>query len=184
MYNNNNNNNNNNKVTSPEMCHQLLDLHQSGVDVKLLVGPRVSDQHDCPRAQACYAYLYDKGYDKVRFAPLNYSHAHMKYWIMDSTTAVCATGNWSPEDFPTTTTTSTQQQQQQLEEASDFIIININDDNVYPPYGEKGWQDVNRDFTLYTQDSQVVLSLQTAFENDYSGPDTSYWTPDNMVQCI
>ncbi len=82
-------------------CSELIALHKAGLDVVLLVSNQIYDEYDSKDAAKCYAHLVSAGL-KVTKAPSYYSYSHNKYAIIDATTVLLSTGNWSPSDFPPT----------------------------------------------------------------------------------
>lgn len=49
------------QVTTSELCDQLLELHQRGTNVSLLVSSRVYSATDCQAAQTCYSKVSTSG---------------------------------------------------------------------------------------------------------------------------
>ena len=78
---------------------------------------------------------------------------------MDGREVAWSTGNWSPSDYPT------------------------DHDNVYPPYGEPNWWRANRDFTVYTNEVNVVATFTDLFNGDWHNPGTGFWRPDYDIIC-
>mmetsp|Transcript_28033 Transcript_28033/g.36217 ORF Transcript_28033/g.36217 Transcript_28033/m.36217 type:complete len:175 (-) Transcript_28033:66-590(-) len=171
------------QVTSPEICNQILDMYQSGIDIQLMVSSHISDEKDCLKANICYEYLYQQqqqqkeqqkeegkgeeeglggggGITNIRLNSKNYTQAHSKYWILDETTVYVSTGNWSPEDIPYKYSS-----------------------NIYPIYNEPNWTIVNRDYTIATQSNFVLTDIMNAFKGDWIASGTSYWSPNNLVTC-
>jgi phosphatidylserine/phosphatidylglycerophosphate/cardiolipin synthase-like enzyme len=146
------------QVNTDALCDQLLQLHDSGVNVSLLESSRIYDASDCAAAQACYAKL-DAGGLSFRKSSNFYSYSHNKYWLVDGAQAAWSTGNWSPTDYP------------------------VDHDNVYPPYGDPNWARANRDFTVYTDSPSVVKTFSDLFQGDYWAPETYLWEPDYDVVC-
>jgi phosphatidylserine/phosphatidylglycerophosphate/cardiolipin synthase-like enzyme len=146
------------QITTDDLCSQLLDMNNKGINVSLMVSSLIYDSYDCSLAQSCYAKLYDGGL-RFRKSSTNYEYSHNKYWIIDGKTVSWSTGNWSPSDYPT------------------------DHSNTYPPYGDSDWWDSNRDFTGYTTSAATVNSFSTLFQNDWFVPETSDWSPDNDIYC-
>jgi phosphatidylserine/phosphatidylglycerophosphate/cardiolipin synthase-like enzyme len=82
-------------------CGELIALHKAGLDVVLLVSNQIYDEYDSKAAAKCYAQLVSAGLNVTK-APSYYSFSHNKYAIIDGTTVLLSTGNWSPSDFPPT----------------------------------------------------------------------------------
>lgn len=146
------------QITTPEICDELVSLFQKGINISLLVSSRVYDESDCKDAQTCYATLYSHGI-QIRKTSTDYSYSHNKYWIRDGVSVAWSTGNWSPSDYPT------------------------NHTNNYPVYGEPDWWKANRDFTVYTDSSDVVKQFNTVFNQDWYAPYTYPWQPTYDIYC-
>ena len=82
-------------------CSELIALHKAGLEVVVLVSNQIYDEYDSKDAAKCYAHLVSAGLNVTR-APSYYSYSHNKYAIIDATTVLLSTGNWSPSDFPPT----------------------------------------------------------------------------------
>ncbi len=82
-------------------CGELIALYKAGLDVVLLVSNQIYDQYDSKEAAKCYAQLVSAGVNVTK-APSYYSYSHNKYAIIDGTSVLLSTGNWSPSDFPAT----------------------------------------------------------------------------------
>jgi hypothetical protein len=146
------------QITTDELCSQVIDMFNSGVNVSLMVSSRIYATGDCNSAKKCYAKLYEGGL-RFRKSSLNYEYSHNKYWVVDGKIACWSTGNWSPTDYPP------------------------DHDNTYPIYGQPDWADSNRDYTLYTTSSYVLDSFTTLFQNDWWAPATEDWSPDSDIIC-
>ena len=82
-------------------CGQLIELYKAGLDVTVLVSNQIYDQYDSKLAAKCYQQLVTAGLNVTK-APSYYDFSHNKFAIIDGTTVLLSTGNWSPSDFPTT----------------------------------------------------------------------------------
>jgi phosphatidylserine/phosphatidylglycerophosphate/cardiolipin synthase-like enzyme len=80
-------------------CGELVALHQAGLDVVVVVSNEIYDEYDSKEAAKCYAQLVQAGLNVTK-APSYYSFSHNKFAIIDGTTVLLSTGNWSPSDFP------------------------------------------------------------------------------------
>jgi phosphatidylserine/phosphatidylglycerophosphate/cardiolipin synthase-like enzyme len=135
------------QVTDDALCQQLITLN-SKVTLRLLVSAKIYDETDWKAAQVCYKQMYTAGLHPRR-APSFYSYSHQKFFIIDNTTVSVSTGNFSPSDYP--------------QGAS------------FPPYGQSGWQPVNRDYSLVFTQPDIVETFQTVLEQDWQrGSD---WKP-------
>jgi phosphatidylserine/phosphatidylglycerophosphate/cardiolipin synthase-like enzyme len=145
------------QVTSDDLCNMIEQLYKSGVDVNLFVSYRVYDTTDCAAAIVCYNRLYNAGL-KFTKTPEYYYVSHGKSWIVDGERMAWSTGNWSPSDYPTGTGVQT-----------------------FPPYGNSGWRDTNRDWTVYINEPQVIDVFQTLYNNDIK--DGYSYTPHYTIYC-
>ena len=66
----------------------------------------------------------------VQYANKRYDYTHAKYWIVDEEDVWLSTGNWGSSDYPSGST--------------------------FPPYGQSGWQLVNRDLTVHIKDADMA----------------------------
>lgn len=146
------------QITTTELCDELINLSQRGVEVSLLVSSRVYAQGDCSAAQQCYAKLYASGL-QVHKSSLDFSYSHDKYWIRDGKNVAWSTGNWSPSDYPT------------------------NHSNVYPVFPDPDWWKSNRDFTIYTDSVDIVSQFDIVFQQDSAAPNTHVWEPTAGISC-
>lgn len=158
------------QITDKGLCNKLLDLHNDGVDVSIIVSARIVSYTDWRLAQDCYGLLYNNGMKgKIRKALTKFSFAHQKYWIIDNTAVHLSTGtvqkfyntppkilvmhisgNWSPSDFP--------------------------EGNTFKPYSKTS-QNINRDILVSMEGSDIVGVFQDTFKHDWeSGTD---WYPKN-----
>jgi phosphatidylserine/phosphatidylglycerophosphate/cardiolipin synthase-like enzyme len=87
-------------VTGSE-CGELISLYKKGLDVIVLVSNEIYDEYDSKDAAKCYKQLVSAGLNITK-APSYYSYSHNKFAIIDGTTVLLSTGNWSPSDFPPT----------------------------------------------------------------------------------
>ena len=162
------------QVTDMGLCEELISMHKAGLNVTIVVSPRIYGPEDCEDANKCYAQLNTAGLT-IHKSPSYYTFSHQKFWIMDGSvvswgagraaprgmldwrahTGVAGTGNWSPSDYPTGST--------------------------FPPYGNADWQKTNRDFTTTVSDAAVVDVFRNVLAQD---KDRGYpWTPEYMVYC-
>ncbi len=88
------------QVTDMGLCQSLVDMHNAGINLTILVSYRVESPSDCPDANTCYNFLYENGVT-VYLSPTYYDVSHNKFWIMDGKRVSWSTGNWSPSDYPT-----------------------------------------------------------------------------------
>jgi phosphatidylserine/phosphatidylglycerophosphate/cardiolipin synthase-like enzyme len=146
------------QVTSTDLCQEIINLNQAGITVNIMVSYRIYDQTDCAAANVCYAQLYNAGLTLMK-APWYYFFAHQKYWIRDSMSVGWSTGNWSPTDYP---------------QDGPGVVT-------FPPFGQSGWFNSNRDFTMYSTNSNLISVFQTLYNNDVADGDT--WTPQYTVKC-
>lgn len=79
------------QITEDELCDQVLDMFNGGINVSLLVSSRIYASGDCNSAKKCYAKLYEGGL-RFRKSSLNYEYSHNKYWVVDGKTACWSTG--------------------------------------------------------------------------------------------
>jgi phosphatidylserine/phosphatidylglycerophosphate/cardiolipin synthase-like enzyme len=136
------------QVTDSDLCNAIIDL-SSKLDLKLLVSSRVYDKEDNEQAQKCYNRLTEAGIS-IRQTPDYYTYSHQKFAIVDGSTVLMSTGNFSPSDY-------TRQ-------------------SVFPPYGQSGWSKTNRDFTIILKNPQVVQIFQDVLNNDWNRG--SNWNPN------
>jgi len=123
-------------------CDIVLNLHNSGVSLKILVSDRIFSYDDYKLAKACYTKLYDAGYTVRLTKEGMYKYSHQKIWIIDSKSVWLSTGNWGETDYPTSPST-------------------------FPPYSQSGWRDVNRDFTIEMINKGIVSVYENVLDQDY-----------------
>jgi len=82
-------------------CGELVALYKAGLDVVVLVSNQIYDKYDSALAAKCYNQLVSAGLNVTK-APSYYDFSHNKFAIVDGTTVLLSTGNWSPSDFPPT----------------------------------------------------------------------------------
>lgn len=73
----------------------------------------------------------------------------LQFYIIDGKRVSVSTGNWSPTDYPTGSS--------------------------FPPFGQSGWQDVNRDFTVSFASLDLVQQFRNVMYGDW--PAGSWWQP-------
>eukprot|EP01138_Halocafeteria_seosinensis_P014751 gb/GECG01015059.1/.p1 GENE.gb/GECG01015059.1/~~gb/GECG01015059.1/.p1 ORF type:complete len:138 (+),score=7.10 gb/GECG01015059.1/:1-414(+) len=112
--------------------------------VTLLVSKRIYSYSDYEIAKKCYELLSYHNFDP-RATPSYYDFSHQKYWIVDGKRLGLSTGNWSPTDYPD----------------------DISGNGTYPPFPDKDWQPVNRDFNVEVTNPEIVKVFQDTFTNDY-----------------
>jgi len=142
------------QVTDSDLCYKLQDLHESGVNVTLLVSDAIYSSYDKNGARYCYKRLHAAGM-RIRLTPSFFTFSHQKYWIVDGKKLGLSTGNWSP---------------------TDFNAAKGGQAGAYPPYPSADWQDTNRDIQFWTTDATVIGQFQTVMDNDFAAG-TDY-TPD------
>ncbi|EGD74284.1 hypothetical protein PTSG_06293 [Salpingoeca rosetta] len=139
------------QVTDDRLCDWLLDAHKRGVNITMLVSSEIYGSGDQQKASECFEKLQAKGLVIHRAWQFGfYMYNHQKFWIADGTRVSFSTGNWSPSDFP-------------------------GGDGAYPPYGEPGWQSVNRDFNVRIDDPAVAKVFDDVIMGDWSNSTT--WHP-------
>jgi len=143
------------QVTDPELCESIYTMHKSGIDVTLLVSQCIDSTSDLDLAEQCYKNLTNSGFTEIYKTPSYYLMSHQKFWIIDGKRVTWSTGNWSPEDYATGSS--------------------------FPPYGHKGWQETNRDFSASIEDASVVAVFQAVLTNDKSHGTT--WASDPKISC-
>jgi len=146
------------QVTSTDLCQEIINLNSAGVTINLMVSYRIYDEADCAAAKVCYAQLYNAGLSFMK-APWYYFFSHQKYWIRDSISVGWSTGNWSPTDYP--------------QDGSGVVT--------FPPFGQNGWFNSNRDFTMYSTNAALISVFQTVYNNDLNDADT--WSPQYNIKC-
>jgi len=72
-----------------------------------------------------------------------FTYTHAKFWIIDGNRVFLSTGNYGGTDYPSGS-------------------------NVFPPYGNSAWRDVNRDFTVDLIDSRIVNVFQDTINGDWA----------------
>lgn len=127
------------QINEPYLCQALLDMQARGVTVTVLISSRIYSRPACIQANQCYAKLQAAGI-AVRMTPLYYTFSHQKFWIYDGTMVGLSTGNWAPTDFPQTSGTGVQ-----------------GSNTIFPPFGQPGWRDTNRDFLVYFNSKPVCV---------------------------
>ncbi|RYY36336.1 hypothetical protein EON62_01810, partial [archaeon] len=129
------------QITDTGITNELISLYNAGVNVTLLVSAKIYSYADSKAAKQCYDTLLNAGLS-VRLSPTYYRYTHNKYWIVDGNKVRLNTGNWSPSDYGT--------------------------GNSYPPYGNSGWQDINRDFVVMATSSELANVFTTVMNADYA----------------
>jgi len=109
----------------------------------MLVSNTIYDAGDQAAAIVCYTQLYNNNVDVYQTELNTYTYSHQKYWILDGESIWLSTGNWSPTDYP-------------------------EGGNVFPPYGQQGWRNSNRDYTIKITNPDIVNIFQTVLDEDYS----------------
>jgi PLD-like domain len=130
------------QVTDSQFCDQILDFYNQGLDFKMLVSSYIFSKGDYERAKQCYTKLYNAGVKNFYKTEEHlYSFSHQKFWILDDTLFL-STGNWGQTDYPTGS-------------------------SVFPPYGQSGWRNTNRDFTVKIKNADVVAQFQKVLDEDF-----------------
>lgn len=146
------------QVTSSVLCDELVDMHQRGVEMNLLVSRSVFSVGDCMSARACYAKLHAAGI-RVHKTPKYYQFSHQKVWIVDGQRVGWSTGNWSPTDFP------------EVEPGA----------RLYPAKPSSTWKKINRDFNVISGSQAVAAVFKDVMEQDkLRGTE---WAPDADIAC-
>jgi len=143
------------QITSPDLCNAVQQLNSNSVAINLLVSQRIYDATDCAAAKVCYKQLYEAGLS-IQMTPRYYFFSHQKFWIVDGQRVGWSTGNWSPTDYPT-------------------------GDMTFPPFGQSGWRNTNRDFTVMSNNPALVAQFQAVYTNDYQDGDS--YSPSFTILC-
>lgn len=61
------------QVTTMDLCNKIIELHENGINVSLLVSSRVYDEGDCLEAQACLHLMHNAG---VRIRKTSYYYSY------------------------------------------------------------------------------------------------------------
>ena len=131
----------------------MIDLYNSGINVTVLVSHSIYDSTDSKLAQTCYKTMYSGGM-KIRKAPSFFRFSHLKMFVVDGKTVGLSSGNFSPTDYP---------------EGSSF-----------PPFGQSGWQSVNRDSNVLIENLDLVRQFTNVMDADWaSGTDWSPYSTDD-----
>jgi phosphatidylserine/phosphatidylglycerophosphate/cardiolipin synthase-like enzyme len=138
------------QVTDSGICQQLMNMHKSGIKVTVLVSHAIYSFYDRNGAEWCYNDMLDAGLTP-QLTPSYYTYSHQKYWVRDNQTVGLSTGNFSPTDYPPA--------------------------SVFPPYGQSGWMDTNRDFNIISDDPEMVALFAKVMDEDWSRgqPWTGAW---------
>jgi len=145
------------QITDVNLCNDIINLVQNNnVQLQLLVSNRIYSYDDWKAAQTCYKSMYNAGITIQKTEADTYTYTHAKFWIADNTTVGLSSGNISPSD--------------------------ITPGSSFPPYGQSGWQDVNRDLNVLITQPDIVAQFQTVLQNDYN-LGTS-WSPSSGVTYI
>eukprot|EP00698_Gefionella_okellyi_P024067 TRINITY_DN8400_c0_g1_i1.p1 TRINITY_DN8400_c0_g1~~TRINITY_DN8400_c0_g1_i1.p1 ORF type:complete len:444 (+),score=99.21 TRINITY_DN8400_c0_g1_i1:72-1403(+) len=140
------------QITEPTLTTQLINMHQAGINVTILVSDKIFDETDWKASQVCYKQLYEAGLT-VRKCGSYYTYSHQKFWVVDNTQVGMSTGNWSPSDYPIGSS--------------------------FPPFGSSSWQAVNRDYNVLMTDDNIVGIFSDVLNADYvRGSD---WQPYSQV---
>lgn len=141
------------QITDTDLTNAIVSLYQKGVNVTLLVSHKIYDSTDSKLARQCYNTLYSAGL-KIRKAPSFFSFSHLKMWVVDGKKMGLSSGNFSPSDYP--------------------------DGTSFPPYGQFGWQDVNRDSNVIIESLDLVRQFRAVRDADWaSGSDWSPYSSDD-----
>jgi phosphatidylserine/phosphatidylglycerophosphate/cardiolipin synthase-like enzyme len=144
------------QVTSPDLCNAIEAMYNAGtVTINLLIAERIYDAGDCAAAKVCYAQLGNAGLSFTK-TPWYYTYSHQKFWIVDGKRVGWSTGNWSPTDYPV-------------------------GGNTFPPYGQSGWRNSNRDYTVTSDSAALIEQFQNVYTNDLQDGDP--WTPQYDIKC-
>lgn len=141
------------QITDTGIADAILALHQNGVNVSILVSHTIYDKTDSGLAQTCYKTLSSGGLN-IRKAPNFFQYSHLKMWVVDGKKLGLSSGNFSPSDYP---------------EGSSF-----------PPYGQSGWQDVNRDANVIIESLDLIKQFRAVRDADWAaGSDWSPYSSDD-----
>jgi len=144
------------QVTSPDLCNAIQNMYQAGtVTINLLIAARIYDAGDCAAAKVCYAQLGNAGLSFTK-TPWYYTFSHQKFWIVDNKRVGFSTGNWSPTDYPV-------------------------GGNTFPPYGQSGWRNSNRDYTMTSDSAALIEQFAAVYSNDLVDGDP--WSPQYDIKC-
>jgi phosphatidylserine/phosphatidylglycerophosphate/cardiolipin synthase-like enzyme len=144
------------QITDTDVCNAIINLAQNNVQMQILVSNKIYSYSDWKSATVCYKAMYEAGISFKKTEADTYTYTHAKWWIGDGTFVGLSSGNLSPTDYP--------------------------DGNSFPPYGQSGWQDCNRDHNLLMQDPSIVAQFQKVLDEDYQRGTT--WTPYNGVAFV
>jgi len=131
------------QITTDDFCDFFISQHNKGINVTILVSDEIFSYQDYEMAKKCYTKMYNAGLvvRKTKYGMFRYTHA--KFWIIDGTTLFLSTGNLGSTDYPS---------------GSD----------VFPPYGNSNWRDVNRDYTVHISDQSVISIFQGVLNGDWA----------------
>ena len=134
------------QITDMGLCDALLQLHFAGKDVYILASHDIYSSGDSSEAHKCYTYLYGHGLT-VRLTPAYYTYSHQKYWVVDNGALVgLSTGNWSPTD----------------------ARLPLLPGNAFPPFPDKDWQRVNRDYDFRFKSKAIADVYLTTLKEDWA----------------
>lgn len=158
------------------LCQALQDLHARGVDVTVLVSAVIYDPKASAQSAQCYQQLTNAGLTVYTTPTVRcglwrgkggrcwllvhtvrsqhtrshthhtthtkqyYTYSHQKFWVVDNRVLGMCTGNWSPTDFP--------------------------NQSYFPPYGQSGWANANRDYTVRVVNVDVVSQFTKVIKED------------------
>eukprot|EP00762_Andalucia_godoyi_P006615 ANDGO_04980.mRNA.1 hypothetical protein DICPUDRAFT_96740 len=132
------------QINDDDMCSKLIDMHQSGIHINMIVSDHIFDQDDYETTQQCYKKLYAAGISFKKTDPKCLRFNHEKFWIVDGTTVFLSSGNWSPTDYPSGSMT--------------FTTFASNPNT---------WRKANRDITLAVTNPQIVSIFNQIFQIDF-----------------
>jgi phosphatidylserine/phosphatidylglycerophosphate/cardiolipin synthase-like enzyme len=130
------------QITPGPFCNFFISKFNAGLNVTILVSDEIFSYDDYEQAKACYTSMYNAGLvvRKTKYDMFKYTHA--KFWIIDGQQMFLSTGNLGATDYPSGS-------------------------NVFPPYGQSGWRDTNRDFTVQINDPTIINIFQDVINGDW-----------------
>ena len=142
------------QITDSDLAQAIIALHQSGVQVELLVSDNIFSTPDYEKAKQQYTLINNAGIKIQKTRAHLYSYTHIKTFIIwhdiehSEATLGLSTGNFSPSDYP--------------------------NQDYFPPYGQTGWVDSNRDFNVYLHSTswdpgwKIIDNFNSTFWGDYA----------------
>ena len=126
-------------INSWDWCHNVNDLYNRGVDVKLMFSSSLVGNY--PIALECYKWLNENGLDIRLTKPKCLPFWHQKYFVMDGSKVAVSTGNLDSYDAP--------------------------DASVVPPVTESDGVQAYRGFAAIVENHDVVKTFTDVFWADW-----------------